>query len=72
MVYEVGETVLTVKEDVPGIAASTAARNWANIEERMRYVFALFRSFHNTPEVFSSPYTDVEMAKLRTLGHPPG
>jgi hypothetical protein len=72
MTYEVGETVLTVREDVPGIAASTAARNWAKIEERMRYVFALFRSFHNAPEVFSSPYTEGEMANLRTFGHPPG
>jgi hypothetical protein len=72
MTYEVGETVLTVREDVPGIAASTAARNWVKIEERMRYVFALFRSFHNTPEVFSSPYPEVEMAKLRTFGQNPG
>lgn len=67
MTYEIGERVLNVREDVPGIPASTEARNWSNIEERMRYVFALFRSFHNIPEVFSSPYPEVEMAKLRTL-----
>lgn len=72
MTYEIGERVLTVSKDVPGISASTAARNWAKIEERMRYVFALFRSFHNIPEVFSSPYPDVEMAKLGAAGQPPG
>lgn len=72
MTYEIGERVLTVGEDVPGIPASTAARNWAKIEDRMRYVFALFRRFHNTPEVFSSPYPEMEMAKIRTSGHSPG
>lgn len=70
MTYEIGERILAVREDVPGIRASTAARNWAKIEERMRYVFALFRSFHNIPEVFSSPYPEVETTKLSTLGHP--
>jgi hypothetical protein len=56
MTYEIGQRVLTVGEDLPGIPAPTAAKNWAKIEERMRYVFALFRKFHNAPEVFSSPY----------------
>ena len=29
----------------------------------MRYVFALFRKFHNAPEVFSSPYP-TEMTQM--------
>jgi hypothetical protein len=61
MTYEVGETVLTVGKNLPGVAAPTAARNWAKIEERMRYVFALFREFHNVPEVFSAPYRELDM-----------
>jgi len=65
MTYEVGEMILTVGEDVPGVAKATAARNWAKIEERMRYVFALFRKFHTAPEVFSTPYPAMEMAQLR-------
>ena len=60
MTYEVGETVLTVGDDIPCTPAPTAARNWTNIEERMRYVFALFRKFHNSPEVFSMPYPDMK------------
>jgi hypothetical protein len=55
MSYEIGDRVLAVGSDVPGVAERTAARNWVNIEERMRYVFALFREFHDAPEVFASP-----------------
>lgn len=55
MTYKIGERSLTVCEDLPGIPSPTAARNWAKIDERMRYVFALFRKFHNAPEVFSKP-----------------
>jgi hypothetical protein len=56
MTYEIGERELAVGEDLPGVSAGTAARDWARIEERMRYVFALFRSFHDAPEVFSAPF----------------
>jgi hypothetical protein len=59
MTYEIGGKVLTVGEDLPGISTPTAARNWTQIEERMRYVFALFRKFHNAPEVFSVPYPEM-------------
>ena len=68
MTYEIGERVLTVGEDLPGISTSTAARNWAKIEERMRYVFALFRKFHTAPEVFSTPYSEMEMAQIAKAG----
>ena len=68
MTYEIGERDLTVGEDLPGIPTSTAARNWAKIEERMRYVFALFRKFHTAPEVFSTPYPEMEMAQITKFG----
>jgi hypothetical protein len=63
MTYEIGDTVLTVGEDLAGIP-TTAASNWTRIEERMRYVFALFRKFHTAPEVFSMPYSEMEMARI--------
>jgi hypothetical protein len=68
MSYAIGERVLTVGEDVPGAPTPTAARNWAKFEERMRYVFALFRGFHTCPEVFSNPYPDLEMTSIREAG----
>ena len=59
MTYEVGTTILTVGDNIPGVPNPTAAKNWTNIDERMRYVFALFRKFHNSPEVFSAPYPEL-------------
>jgi hypothetical protein len=72
MTYQIGERVMTVAEDLPGMPAPTAARNWARIEERMRYVFALFRRFHNAPEVFSTPHPDMELSQEPAPGHLPG
>jgi len=71
MTYKIGERILTVGEDLPGIP-TTAARNWAKFEERMRYVFALFRRFHNAPEVFSAPFTEMETAQIKDSGQTPG
>ncbi len=72
MTFDIGEQVLTVGEDLPGVPRPTAARNWAKIEERMRYIFALFRKFHNSPEVFSRPYSEIEMAQMEQPGNFPG
>jgi hypothetical protein len=58
MQYQIGDDRLTVYEDVPGSASPTAARNWAHIEERMRYVFALFRRYHEAPGVFAAPFSE--------------
>jgi hypothetical protein len=63
MSYEIGGTVLKVGEHVPGVVMPSAARNWAKIDERMRYVFALFRQYHGAPEVFSRPYPDSELTQ---------
>jgi hypothetical protein len=60
MSYNIGDKILTVGENLPGIPTPTAARNWANFEERMRYIFALFRQYHNAPEVFAMPFPEIE------------
>ncbi len=66
MTYEVGERVLTVGQDVPGGHHGTAARDWADIRDRMRYVFALFTEFHADPVVFGAPFPAEEMAEIAT------
>ena len=71
MTYEVGDRVFTVGADFPGVVTPAAATNWANIGERMRYVFALFRNFHTAPEVFSAPYSAMEVARCEESGHSP-
>jgi hypothetical protein len=55
MSYEIGDKTLKVGQDLPNNETSTAARDWTRTEERMRYVFSLFRSQHDAPEVFSAP-----------------
>jgi hypothetical protein len=64
MTFEVGERVLTVGADVPGGYAGTAARDWADIRDRMRYVFALFDEFHDDPVVWSAPFPAAETAAI--------
>ena len=67
--YKIGDRVLTVYADLPGVPAPTAARNWAKIEQRMRYIDALFRKFHTAPEVFAPPFPEMDMAPARNSGH---
>ncbi|MEP7367315.1 MAG: hypothetical protein ABI972_28990 [Acidobacteriota bacterium] len=69
MTYEIGDTALRVGEDLPGVAPPTAAKNWAKIEDRMRYVFALFRKFHAAPEVFSKPDSPEYLSRVGKSGH---
>ena len=64
MTYEIGERIFTVGKDLPGVPTPTAASDWSNIEERMRYVFALFREFHAAPDVYSLPYGTDEMHRI--------
>ena len=71
MFYKIGDRILTVYADLPGVPAPTAARNWARIEQRMRYIYALFRKFHNAPEVFATPFPEMDIATTRNSGHSP-
>jgi hypothetical protein len=64
MTFEVGPRVLTVGQDVPGANEGTAARDWADIRDRMRYVFALFDEFHDDPVVWSAPFPEDESEKI--------
>jgi len=65
MDFEVGSRALTVSRHLPGTPEPTAAQNWARIDHRMRYVFALFRELHEAPEVFASPFPVAEIRQFR-------
>ena len=54
------------------LVAHTAARDWARIKERMRYIFALFRAFHTDPQVFTMPYSAGQLAALAAGQRPTG
>ena len=60
--YRVGAHHLHVARDVgPG----TAARDWSDFGQRMRYVRALFEARHLDPQVFAPPYGAALTAELR-------
>ncbi|RFP64393.1 hypothetical protein D0N36_14490 [Hymenobacter lapidiphilus] len=52
--------------------AHTAAKDWARIKERMRYIFALFQAFHTDPQVFTIPYTADQLVALAAGQRPAG
>jgi hypothetical protein len=58
MSYEVGGREFSVSD---GTASLPATKNWVRLEERMSYVFALFREFHDDPEVFASPFATLDV-----------
>jgi hypothetical protein len=50
----------------------TAARDWTQIKERMRYVFALFHAFHTEPQVRLAPYEPDQLAAIGAGQYPAG
>ncbi|RSK43536.1 cytidylyltransferase family protein [Hymenobacter perfusus] len=57
----------------PGPAsAGTAAHDWTRIQQRMRYVFALFRAFHTDVQVRTAPYSAPQLAAINAGHYPTG
>ncbi len=48
-----------------GLTRGTGARDWTSFRQRMRYVHALFASYHLDPQVYAAPYGPVLTAELR-------
>ena len=44
--------------------ANSGARNWKNLDDRMRFIFALFRSRQQTPDLLAQPFTEQEREAL--------
>ncbi|WP_400191280.1 hypothetical protein [Hymenobacter sp. B81] len=57
-------------QETPSVA--TAAHDWTRIQERMRYVFALFRAFHTDAQVLTAPYAPPQLAAIAAGQHPAG
>lgn len=53
-------------------STATAASDWTRIKERMRYVFALFRTFHTEPQVFAAPYDSTQLSAIAAGRRPTG
>ncbi|PJJ59740.1 hypothetical protein [Hymenobacter chitinivorans] len=55
-----------------GQLASTAAHDWTQIQQRMRYVFALFHTFHTDTLVASAPYSPAQLTTIAAGQRPTG
>lgn len=53
-------------------ATGTAAHDWTQIQQRMRYVFALFRAFHTDAQVRTAPYSIPQLAAIHAGQYPNG
>ena len=53
-------------------ATGTAAHDWTQIQQRMRYVFALFRAFHTDAPVRTAPYSLGQLAAIHAGQYPNG
>jgi hypothetical protein len=52
-------------------AGGDGAENWADLQQRMRYIARLFRCFHNEASLFEPPFSPDQCESMRT-GQLPG
>jgi hypothetical protein len=55
-----------------GGAAHSAARNWVNLSQRLRYIFTLFRSRQEDDNLWLPPFTDEQTREIRAGRVPKG
>lgn len=55
-----------------GTGRGSAARDWADLDERMNYIVNLFRSRQRHPPVRSQPFSPEQAASIRERRMPPG
>ena len=64
-----GELLATVEPaDCPGCGAN----DWADLRERMHYIFHLFRAYHQNPILFDAPFTAAQTHEIRAGRLPSG
>jgi hypothetical protein len=56
----------------PADCEDCGAEDWANLPQRMHYIFHLFRAYHENPVVFDPPFTADETAAIRAGYLPSG
>ena len=62
-----------VEEAIEGtVGFGTAASDWTNYPQRMRFILPLFRSRHQTTNLLGKPFTDEQIDSIRQGTVPPG
>jgi hypothetical protein len=65
-------TLLTSIDPTPNATIGSGAEDWANLRQRMRYIADLFRCWHARPELFTAPFTAVQVAAMLDGRRPEG
>lgn len=47
-----------------------ACNDWADLKQRIHYIANLFRCYHETKDLFNDPFTDQQLAIIKTGGVP--
>jgi len=55
-----------------GVCQDCGAQDWADLNQRMHYIFHLFRAFHERPSMFDLPFSAEQVATLRSGRIPAG
>ena len=64
--------LLSPLEPTPGSLAGTGARDWADLDERMRFIAALFRCEQQDALLFGWPFTTQQIERIRGGAIPEG
>lgn len=59
------QTLLDEWDPTDGTGRGSAARDWADLHQRMGYIVNLFRSRQRELQLTSSPFTELELATMR-------
>ena len=65
-------TLLMSIDPTPNATIGSGAEDWANLRQRMRYIADLFRCWHARPELFTAPFTAVQVAAMLDGRRPEG
>jgi hypothetical protein len=56
----------------PAGCENCGADDWADLNERMHYIFHLFRAYHENARVFDAPFTAAQTTAIRAGQLPSG
>lgn len=59
-------------EPSTGVCVDCGAEDWADLPQRMHYIFHLFRAFHETAALFDAPFSAEQVEALRAGRIPAG
>ena len=69
---EPGLLVLVKSVEPNEVCADCGAEDWADLHQRMHYIFHLFRAFHEMPVLFDAPFSAEQVERLRAGRIPAG